>query len=705
MSANFTPTRGDYIDLKPFRFWCQKILPLAYDDSLSYYELLCKVVDYLNKAMEDITVFNDDIENIYTAYTELQTYVNTYFDNLDVSSEINNKLDQMADNGVLSDLIEPFVPSVVTQWLNQHLTPGEGVIDKSLSIEGAGADAEVVGGQLAILNKNDIKYDNEYYVNTNEEFLQGAISSSGEELTQYDIHTDYITGGVYLFNFDQTHEYAILRYNGSKTFHSYVGGSVAGTTQNFYKDSKLYLPELAVGYYRIRERRYGESEIRKITPSESSIRLYEPLNKITWKIGAVGSTGYSFNVDNIVSDYMSTKDITDIYITLLNSGYRYAVYSTADNGETFSIVTSGGWTQSPIRLKNDDVKYVIRVGNDTGTTFNYNTARSALRIKRNSVQYSYNREYDDITTYLDWERKSIGTISGVTDSTTRLIAKLPNVGNIEIRMNEPNSRFIVFREDPSNNTFEELFTWSHYTYRYTGNPVYNYWVMVRYETEGTIYPNAGGKCVKVYLYEDVGVSRTYNNLWGKNIAVFGDSIVQGRFTKNAVSGTNALMSQPYSVILGENTNTWCRNYGIGGASVYGSDWRSLYTNRELVTGFDVVFVCAGTNDFGDDVTESDFKSAYNAVIQTLKQNNGRVIVMTPTCRDSNYLNNIGLRLSDYAEFVKSIATANNVEVIDLWTECNNHAEFKSTLTGGIHPNECGHRIIYDIIMTWAKSHF
>ena len=33
--------------LAPFRFWCQKVLPLVYDDSLSYNELLCKVVDYL----------------------------------------------------------------------------------------------------------------------------------------------------------------------------------------------------------------------------------------------------------------------------------------------------------------------------------------------------------------------------------------------------------------------------------------------------------------------------------------------------------------------------------------------------------------------------------------------------------------------------------------------------------------------------------
>lgn len=51
--TNFTPTLGNYRELEPFRFWCQKILPLVYDDSLSYYELLCKVVDYINKIIEN----------------------------------------------------------------------------------------------------------------------------------------------------------------------------------------------------------------------------------------------------------------------------------------------------------------------------------------------------------------------------------------------------------------------------------------------------------------------------------------------------------------------------------------------------------------------------------------------------------------------------------------------------------------------------
>ena len=41
------------IGLKHFKFWCQKVLRLVYDDSLSYYEVLCKVVEYINKIIDD----------------------------------------------------------------------------------------------------------------------------------------------------------------------------------------------------------------------------------------------------------------------------------------------------------------------------------------------------------------------------------------------------------------------------------------------------------------------------------------------------------------------------------------------------------------------------------------------------------------------------------------------------------------------------
>lgn len=106
--ADFAPNMGSYTDLKPFRFWCQKVLPLVYDDSLSYYEVLCKVVDYLNKAMEDIGVLHGDVEALNTAYQQLQAYVNDYFSTLDVQQEINNKLDIMAADGTLDALLLPY---------------------------------------------------------------------------------------------------------------------------------------------------------------------------------------------------------------------------------------------------------------------------------------------------------------------------------------------------------------------------------------------------------------------------------------------------------------------------------------------------------------------------------------------------------------------------------------------------------------------
>ena len=107
--ADFTPTLGNYTDLQPFRFWCQKVLPLVYDDSLSYYELLCKVVDYLNKTMEDVGVLEGDVTGLHEAYKKLQGYVNDYFSTLDVQEEINNKLDEMASNGTLGEILKTVI--------------------------------------------------------------------------------------------------------------------------------------------------------------------------------------------------------------------------------------------------------------------------------------------------------------------------------------------------------------------------------------------------------------------------------------------------------------------------------------------------------------------------------------------------------------------------------------------------------------------
>lgn len=72
------------MDVKPlhhFRFWCQKVLPLVYDDSLSYYEVLCKVVNYINNLID---TNNEIIKYVDELKAELKV-VQDWIDNFDTS--------------------------------------------------------------------------------------------------------------------------------------------------------------------------------------------------------------------------------------------------------------------------------------------------------------------------------------------------------------------------------------------------------------------------------------------------------------------------------------------------------------------------------------------------------------------------------------------------------------------------------------------
>lgn len=53
-------------DIRKFRFWCQKVLPLVYDNSLSYYEVLCRVIKYLNNVIEDVNSIPEYIDGVIT---------------------------------------------------------------------------------------------------------------------------------------------------------------------------------------------------------------------------------------------------------------------------------------------------------------------------------------------------------------------------------------------------------------------------------------------------------------------------------------------------------------------------------------------------------------------------------------------------------------------------------------------------------------
>ena len=55
---------------------------------------------------------NDIVDEYIEKFNQLHDYVYDYFDNLDVQEEINNKLDAMAEDGTLSDIISEYLNSI-----------------------------------------------------------------------------------------------------------------------------------------------------------------------------------------------------------------------------------------------------------------------------------------------------------------------------------------------------------------------------------------------------------------------------------------------------------------------------------------------------------------------------------------------------------------------------------------------------------------
>ena len=141
--ANFTPTLKGYTGQAPFKFWCQTVLPLVYDDSLSYYELLNKVVNYLNNVISDVANVEDNVNGLHDAYVSLQNYVNDYFSSLDVQEEINNKLDEMVSDGTL--------PAIVARL-------SAGRVNVASFVEGELTSENIESGIRAALNVSEYIY-------------------------------------------------------------------------------------------------------------------------------------------------------------------------------------------------------------------------------------------------------------------------------------------------------------------------------------------------------------------------------------------------------------------------------------------------------------------------------------------------------------------------------------------------------------------
>lgn len=90
----------NYKILTPFKGWALQNFPFieADFDALTNYELICKIVEYLNKTI-------DSQNALIIEVNEIKEYLET----LDLQDEVNNKLDEMATDGTLENIIKKYI--------------------------------------------------------------------------------------------------------------------------------------------------------------------------------------------------------------------------------------------------------------------------------------------------------------------------------------------------------------------------------------------------------------------------------------------------------------------------------------------------------------------------------------------------------------------------------------------------------------------
>lgn len=101
------PTMSGYKKIPTFKLWIANQFPYIETDfdAITNYELLQAVIKYLNTIIENENNVESNVTALYNAFVNLHDYVETFFENLDVQEEVNNKLDKMVEDGTIESIL------------------------------------------------------------------------------------------------------------------------------------------------------------------------------------------------------------------------------------------------------------------------------------------------------------------------------------------------------------------------------------------------------------------------------------------------------------------------------------------------------------------------------------------------------------------------------------------------------------------------
>lgn len=115
----------DFKNLTPFKWCVIQNFPFIEEDfdAITNYQLLCKIVEYLNNTIASTNELGEEVETISANFIDLKNYVDNYFDSQDWQQLVNNKLDVMATDGTLNRIINQEIFGEINENLDNLNNP------------------------------------------------------------------------------------------------------------------------------------------------------------------------------------------------------------------------------------------------------------------------------------------------------------------------------------------------------------------------------------------------------------------------------------------------------------------------------------------------------------------------------------------------------------------------------------------------------
>lgn len=155
--------------LAHIQFWCQKVLPTVYDDSLSYYELLCKIVQQVNSIIDAIN------------------------GGTSVEIDIEQALRDMLADGTLTPILESSIDEIVDpqisaleQELNTQVATLTNLINQAAAANAMKGMTNYINVSQATLNPNNNRktwlFVGDSWANSGGDGTQGLSQAFAEKM-------------------------------------------------------------------------------------------------------------------------------------------------------------------------------------------------------------------------------------------------------------------------------------------------------------------------------------------------------------------------------------------------------------------------------------------------------------------------------------------------------------------------------------------